>query len=372
MKYTILGLLLAASQLLRAQPVPLPAAQQALDSILREYKVPALAAAVIGPASIRFVYGGVRRNDRPGPLRATDFLHLGSDTKGITSFLAAQLVEQGRVRWDTRLLDAVPELRGHVRPDYEAATLGTLLAHRAGVRPYDSGAEIDSLPAFTGPISQRRWQFARFVLRQRPVVPAGGLIGYSNAGYALAALLLERVSHRPWERLLARSFRRLGLRHRLGFPNRHDARQPWGHWLRTPQDSTLTALGPEIAYRIQAVLAPSGDVAMPLPDYARFVQLHLQGLLGQDNALKAATYQVLHFGQPEYAYGWGVSKVAGTGAPVSFHDGTAGTFFCHTILFPGEKRAFVVVTNAGGAAAEKACYALRRRLRKLCAAVPVP
>lgn len=77
------------------------------------------------------------------------------------------------------------------------------------------------------------------------------------------------------------------------------------------------------------------------------------------------TYQVLHFARPEYAYGWGVTTLAATGAPVSFHDGTAGTFFCHAILFPSQKVAFVVLTNDGDEPAKKACYALRQRLKQL-------
>jgi D-alanyl-D-alanine carboxypeptidase len=40
-------------------------------------------------------------------------------------------------------------------------------------------------------------------------------------------------------------------------------------------------------------------------------------------------------------------------------------FFCHTIIFPSERVAYVVITNAGGPAAEEASYALRRHLRKL-------
>jgi len=104
---------------------------------------------------------------------------------------------------------------------------------------------------------------------------------------------------------------------------------------------------------------------MPLPDFARLVQLHLRGLVGQSNYLQASTYELLHFGKPSYAYGWGVLKLAATEAPVSYHNGTAGTFYCHTILYPSQRVAFVVLTNAGGDAAEAASYALRRRLKQL-------
>lgn len=127
----------------------------------------------------------------------------------------------------------------------------------------------------------------------------------------------------------------------------------------------LTPLGPTHAYQLRDFMAPAGDLATPLPNMARLMQLHLKGLLGHSNYLAASTYQTLHFGKPTYAYGWSVSTLAATGAPVSYHDGSAGTFYCHAILYPGEKVAFVVLTNAGGEAAQKACTELRRCWKKL-------
>lgn len=99
------------------------AEQQALDSLLRAHWVPALAAAITEPGRIRYVLGGTRRNDQPGLVQLADYWHLGSNTKAITRFIAAKLVERGKLRWDSQLLDVVPELRGHVRPDRIALAL---------------------------------------------------------------------------------------------------------------------------------------------------------------------------------------------------------------------------------------------------------
>lgn len=342
------------------------AGQQALDSIRIRYKLPAMLAAVIEPGRIRYVYGGVRRNDRPELVTLNDYFHLASNTKAVTSLLAGKLVEQGKISWDSKLLDVVPELRAGALPPYANVTLADLLSHRAGIQPYTAGAEYEGLPKFTGTLTEKRQQFAAVVLRQVPALPpAGQTYVYSNAGYALAALMLERVSHESWEELVAKAFHKLKLHYMLGFPNRTDASQPWGHWRPEPADSAFTPLGPTHAYQLNDYLAPAGDLSMPLPDFARLVQLHLNGLLGQRNYVTPQTYQTLHFARPAYAYGWGVSTLAPTGAPVSWHNGTAGTFFCHTILYPSQKVAFVILTNDGDEPAEKACYALRRRLKQL-------
>lgn len=342
------------------------AGQLALDSLRHQYHLPALLAAIIEPGQIRYVYGGVRRNDQPIPVALADYFHVASETKGVTSLLAGKLVEKGKIKWDSKLLDVVPELRAGALPPYTATTLADLLSHRAGIRPYTAGAEYEGLPTFSGTLTEKRRQFAEMVLQQAPVrPPAGQAYVYSNAGYALAALMLERASHQSWETLVANAFHKLKLCYVLGFPNRHDDQQPWGHWQQELADSIFTPLGPTHAYQLKDYMAPAGNLSMPLPDFARLVQWHLNGLLGHRHYVTPQTYQTLHFGLPEYAYGWGVTTLATTGAPVSLHDGSAGTFFCHTILFPSQQVALVVLTNDGDAPAKQACYALRRRLKQL-------
>ena len=80
MRYWLSLLWLLTAGIIRAQQLP-PGAQQVLDSVMRAYKVPALAAAIVEPTGIGFVYGGVRRIGQPEVIQPTDFLHLGSETQ---------------------------------------------------------------------------------------------------------------------------------------------------------------------------------------------------------------------------------------------------------------------------------------------------
>jgi D-alanyl-D-alanine carboxypeptidase len=89
----LIGLL--AAQVASAQSL---AAQQALDSIRAKYRLPALLAAVIEPKRIRYVYAGIKRNDQPEPISLTDYFHIGSDTKVITSLLAGKLQNTAGLR----------------------------------------------------------------------------------------------------------------------------------------------------------------------------------------------------------------------------------------------------------------------------------
>ncbi|RZK18509.1 MAG: class A beta-lactamase-related serine hydrolase, partial [Hymenobacter sp.] len=289
------------------------ATRQALDTLRAAYHLPALAAAIIQPAAIGYLGGGVRHNDQPEEIALNDYFHLGSESKGVTSLLAGKLVEGGKIKWKSKLVDVVPELKDKVRPEYADITLDRLLSHRAGIQPYITGVEHKVLPKLTGTVSERRLQFAAFVLQQPPVSPAKGrTYAYSNAGYVLAALMLERASGSSWEQQVATAFGELKLRYLIGFPNRHDEHQPWGHRMQATGggDSVLAPLGPASRYQGYDYMAPAMELSMPLPDFARLVQLHLQGLLGQDNYLKSSTYQTIHFGKPSYAYGWVVAGSA--------------------------------------------------------------
>jgi CubicO group peptidase (beta-lactamase class C family) len=81
-------------------------AQTSLDSLLRpyltQYELPAIAAAVVKDGKIISAGAiGTRRAGANIPVTINDRFHLGSDTKAMTALLAAMLVEEGKLRWNT-------------------------------------------------------------------------------------------------------------------------------------------------------------------------------------------------------------------------------------------------------------------------------
>lgn len=81
--------------------------EAALEPIRAASGVPGLAAAVVDRGGVVAVGAvGRRRIDEETALTVADNFHLGSDTKAMTAFLAARLVERGRIRWDLTLEQA--------------------------------------------------------------------------------------------------------------------------------------------------------------------------------------------------------------------------------------------------------------------------
>jgi CubicO group peptidase (beta-lactamase class C family) len=300
------------------------------DSLLLKYNIPELGFAVIKADSVLEIQNlGFHRVDLKNEntkAKLNDYYHLGSNTKAITGFVAAYLVENNKIKWNTKFFDLFPDLKKKANPEYYNITLEDLLSHRAKIQPYTSGLEYSELPYFIGTKSEQRKQFARYLLKQKSV-KSNKTYNYSNAGYSIASLMLEKVSKKDWEELTKEIFnKKLKLNIAFSWPNKIDKNQPFGHWI---ENDTLVAVSPNTDYNLQ-LGEPAGDISMTLPDYSKFIQYNLKGLLGDNNILKSETYEYLNFGLKEYSIGWRNRNTQSE--KFSEHSGSAGTFFCYTLI----------------------------------------
>ena len=153
--------------------------------------------------------------------------------------------------------------------------LKTFWSHRAHIEPYTSGLEFEELPDFTGDRQDQRQHFVSYVLKEKPVLNESGVsYHYSNAGYSVAATMLEKVSNRSWEQLVDQVMNKtLKLNIKLGWPNKISEDEPWGHWL---EDGKLVGVPANTTYNLN-LAEPAGDISINLPDYEKYVQLNLQG-----------------------------------------------------------------------------------------------
>ena len=104
-----------------------------------------------------------------------DRFHLGSDTKAMTALLAAMLVEEGRLRWDSTVGAVFPETAERMDPGLATVTLTELLSHTSGV-PSDDQAFTDALQrslAQEGNLDERRYWLLREWCPQRLVTARG-------------------------------------------------------------------------------------------------------------------------------------------------------------------------------------------------------
>src|SRR5262245_9087803 len=121
---------------------------------------------------------------------------LGSITKQFTATLVMQLVEQGRI-------DLSAPVRRYL-PDYPAATgdkvtIHHLLNHTSGIVGYTETPGFGATAR--NPYAPAKFADEKFAKLELLFEP-GAKFSYSNSGYFLLGVILERVTGQPYEKLL--------------------------------------------------------------------------------------------------------------------------------------------------------------------------
>lgn len=275
-----------------------------------------------------------------------DWFPVGSISKPFTATLAAVLVQEGKMNWDTKISDVLPELRTTMRPEYQSVTLKDLLGHQSGVFPAVTPAEISQLPTLTGNDVQQRLQLASWALGRSPSVAPTKQFEYSNGGFVVAASMIERVGGASYETLLqARVLQPLGIQARFGATgNQPD--EVLGHVYSAGKWTPLPATAPEAQF--PAVANPAGGLKLTGAGLAKFLQMHLRALKGQSGELlSASTAQKLHQAMAfDNELGWFSGKDL-AGRALSFHAGSDdySYYAIAALTKSGEKAAFVFVNG---------------------------
>ena len=341
--------------------------RQHLREYRDEYGIPGIAGVVLTSDSILSIaVDGVRKLGESDSIQIDDKFHIGSNTKAMTGFIAGVLVEKGLIGWDERILEIFPEFTESSKEVYLDKTLKDLLSHRARIMPFTTGQEFALLPEFDGSKKERRKAFVGWLLQQEPAdLDTVRGYQYSNAGFGIAAAMLEKVSGNSWEQLMKEElFTPLGIDGSIGWPAYEDTDQPWGHYFETDSQRVFPH-DPHDEYQLPDIASAAGDVSMSILDYAKFLQVNLLGLNGKDTILAAVTFQVLHpciDSLMQYRMGWGLREEQGH--KVSRHNGSAGTFYCTALLFRDMDLALGIMMNGITPDAERAIADLRTKILK--------
>ena len=208
------GACLAAQPAAAAQPRETPARAQAVQvrrfqadfdaflaaALARFPDVPSLAVTVA--RSDRTIYArAIGRADIERRTRATPdtLYYIASSTKSFLSLAFAALDARGEIDLDWTLAELAPDIQ--FAPDIHAdrVTLRHMLSHTHGL----SGGAIVHRLAFTGEHDPATlWRLVGG-LRANAEAPLG-TFRYTNLGYNLAAILVERRLHRRWQDIIDR------------------------------------------------------------------------------------------------------------------------------------------------------------------------
>lgn len=330
--------------------------KQHLENIRQAYNVPAITAMTIKNGLVYEIASTGYRDIKSQILVSdNDRWEIGSVAKSMTAVLAARLVEQGLITFDSTIIEVLPELKGQIRKEHESITLKHLLSMTSGLKK-DINIKHERWFDTSKTMQTLRSMLAKEVLNTE-AVQTRGLFEYSNVGYVIAGHMLERVSNKTWEQLINDElFAQLGIiNYGFGEPTLELSDQPKGHIYRDGEWQAITA-GTE---NISLVYGPAGTINISLPDLAVYFATVLEGMRGGDNIISRESYKMLLSPysktddiQADYAMGWYV-KLDKT---VFLHTGATQTFSASSNLYPSENSAYFIAVNGDTYNAPKAIF----------------
>ena len=363
-----LGSLLSCDSTPPYQAIPAPITQESgdtdlaelLNSIRIEERLPGLAAAIIVDGKLNSTAAvGVRETGTNNWLTVDDKFLIGSCAKAFTATMAAILVEEGRLKWETTIREVFPDL--DMLPEYEDITVEQLLSHRTGLPKnlkegkaswlidYEFDEKRGSSPEIL------RLQYLEKTLQSKLVNPPGKVILYSNSGYLIMGSILEKISDQTYEKLRDEIlFQPLGIKTAgYGIPaDLEPSSQPWGHiWDLSSSFKVYKSDYPNF-------FAPTGSLHLSIEDWAKFILAHLGAYpIDSHKFLRADTLKKLHTPpdtkklnpkyrtSPGYALGW-FTYPAGKENKLIFHGGRGLCFNSHVMIDLETKNAILISTNS--------------------------
>lgn len=279
------------------------------------------------------------------PNRPDTRFGIASGTKGFTAVAICQLVEQGRLSFDTLLKDCLPVAFSKFDP---AITIHHLLTHTSGIPDYFDEEVMDDyeelwreIPMYN--IRQPK-DFLPLFQDQPMKFKPGEKAAYNNAGFVVLGLVVEQVSGRPYTRYIEENiFKRAGMDDSGFFAlDRLPARTAYGY-LPAGEEGWRTNF-----YAVPVVGGPDGGAYTTVLDMAKFWESLLSfKLLNQATTEKMLSPQVkIDWGGPDDHYGYGIYCAYRDGQLINYYlvGQDPGVEFFSTV-YPGKQLAYTIMAN---------------------------
>ena len=310
--------------------------QKSIDDIMSAYQSsdkPGASVLVFKDDKIVFKKGyGVSNVSTQEKITQNTNFRLASVTKQFTAMSILLLVQKGRLKLEDPLKKYFPSF-----PVYgKDIKINHLLTHTSGLMDYE-----DLIPP-KQVMQLHDTNCLQLMYKANGLYfTPGAQYKYSNTGYAILALVVEKISGQDFGVFLKENiFKPLKMKYSVAFeegkstiPNRaFGYSMDNGSWVETDQSLTSAVLG-------------DGGIYTNTIEMSQWINaLWNYKLLGSEMQIQAFTRKKLNNGAPiEYGYGWHVEDYKNITHP--HHGGSSIGFRNQLLLFPEQKLMVILLTN---------------------------
>lgn len=178
-----------------------------IKQAMKEFQVPGVAVAIIKDGVVTMSEGfGVIEHGKPAKVDNNTLFGIASNTKAMTAALIAQLVDQGKLSWKTKVIDIIPEFQmpdAYVTREF---TITDLLSHNSGLGL--GAGDLMIWPDTTHTIDD----IIKGIKYLPEVSSFRSEYAYDNLMYIIAGEIIARVTGMTWEENIKQKiFQPLGM-----------------------------------------------------------------------------------------------------------------------------------------------------------------
>ena len=323
------------------------------QALVANQRVPGLALAIVQGGRVLSARGyGVTDVRAAEPIDTHTVFRLASLSKAFAGTVTGMLVNEGRLRWDSRLTQYVPSLQLSMPGAAQEVTVADVLSHRVGLthntydRDLEANADVASLV--------QRLAYAPMACRP------GACYAYQNVAFSLIGDVVLAATGRVYpEAVSSRIFKPLGMTDasyglagiesspRWARPHVHGR----GGWVSlTPKPSyyrvaPAAGVNASISDMAQWLIAQTGHRPDVLPP-ALLATLHAP-VVDTPTELRGSSWRRERLAAAGYALGWRVYDYAGH--RVVFHGGAVQGYRGAVALLPERDLGIAILWNSESA-----------------------
>lgn len=323
----------------------------ALDTYVAELSkrlpvTPGLSIAVVSGDKIVYAKGfGYRDLKAKLPVTPQTGFYIASTTKAFTATAAKLLADEGKFDLDAPLKKYFPNIVLKAPLDASQITIRDLLTHRSGI----SNEAINFRTAYTGQ-HDANVLLELLASYSKPVSPE---FRYSNIGYLVAALAMEKATGETWQQIVERKlFQPLELKSTTAYASKAKASGDFA----LPYLAAANGTFDELPYKEDSTMHAAGGISSSAEDLAKWLVLNMNGgkYAGRQIISSASLEEILapqinqrrdfyRFKRYGYSLGWNIGTYNGDKFIHCF--GEFPGFRPHVSFMPEHNLGVVVLVN---------------------------
>lgn len=301
-----------------------------VQKTMKTFNVPGMAVAVLKDGKIyhKNTYG-VRSTKTNAEVNENTLFGVASNTKAFTAAALAQLIDQGKLTWDTKVNDIIPEFKLYDSYVTAEFTVRDLITHRSGL-----GLGAGDLMVFPATNTTTLSEMIHNMRYLKPVSSFRSKFDYDNLLYIIAGEIVARVSNKTYDDYITENFfKPLGMnRSLLSIPEIDaDKNRIDGH---APVNGKLEITG----YTFTQIATPAAGIYASINDMSTWLQAQL------DEGKYGAQLQDSLFSKKAHREMWTPQTIVRTGrGPYNTHFLTYGLGW-----FLSDVNGYFQATHTGG------------------------